>query len=74
MAAGAEGPTTSKLEQILEIIYIYFKGDRAKVDSWLRTPNAMLQNQPPMEMIRQGQPEKLLELVQHAIEVEEGKR
>jgi uncharacterized protein (DUF2384 family) len=64
----------SKLEQILEIIYIYFKGDRAKVDQWLRTPNAMLENKSPMEMIRQGRPEKLLELVQHAIEVEEGSR
>jgi hypothetical protein len=33
----------------------------------------MLNNLPPIEMIRQGQPEKLLELVQHAIDVEEGK-
>jgi len=74
MAEGAGGPSASKLEQILEIIYIYFKGDRAKVDDWLRTPNAMLQNQPPIEMIRQGRPEKLLELVQHAIEVEESGR
>jgi hypothetical protein len=34
----------------------------------------MLDNQPPIEMIRQGRPEKLLELVQHAIEMEEGSR
>jgi hypothetical protein len=74
MAERASGAPESKLEQILEIIYIFFKGDRAKVDQWLRTRNAMLDNQPPIEMIRQGRPEKLLELVQHAIEMEEGSR
>jgi hypothetical protein len=74
MAERASGAHESKLEQILEIIYIFFKGDRAKVDQWLHTRNAMLDNQPPIEMIRQGRPEKLLELVQHAIEVEEGSR
>ena len=65
-----EGP--QNLEQILEIVYIHLGGDRARIDRWLKSPNAALGGVQPMDMIRQGQPEKLLEAVQSEIEVTEG--
>ena len=64
--------TPPTLEQILEIVYIHLGGDRPTIDRWLKSPNANLGGIQPIEMIRQGHPEKLLQAVQSEIEAKEG--
>lgn len=60
--------TGDRLEAILEMLYIYFRGDRDKVTAWLRTPNPGLDNQPPMQALEQGEPEKLMEVIREMID------
>lgn len=66
--AVSQGGKPADLETILEIVYIYFGGDKDKVQSWLRTTNAMLDNRAPMDFIRDGQPERILELIRDMVE------
>ncbi|MBI4083535.1 MAG: DUF2384 domain-containing protein [Candidatus Lambdaproteobacteria bacterium] len=67
MASPPPGPGKASLEQVLEIVFLFFRGDRPKVDAWLRTPHAGLQGRQPMDVIRAGQPELLLEVIKNEI-------
>ena len=51
------------LEKILEVVYLYHGGDRAKVDTWLREPHAQLGGETPLEMIRTNRMELLVDLL-----------
>ena len=42
------------LEKILEVVYLYHRGDREKVNRWLRDPHPQLGGETPLEMIRTG--------------------
>jgi len=53
----------SNLEKILEVVYLYHHGDRAKVDKWLREPNSQLGGQAPMDLIRAQRYEVLVDLL-----------
>jgi hypothetical protein len=53
----------SNLEKILEVVYLYHAGDRAKVDAWLREPHAQLGGETPLEMIRTNRMELLVDLL-----------
>ncbi|HKI98571.1 MAG TPA: MbcA/ParS/Xre antitoxin family protein [bacterium] len=53
----------SNLEKILEVVYMYHHGDRAKVDEWLREPNTQLGGETPIEMIRTNRLETLVDLL-----------
>jgi hypothetical protein len=50
----------------------YFKGNRTKVDLWMRLKSPLLGDQKPIDMIAQGREEKLLGFIE--IEIEENKR
>jgi uncharacterized protein (DUF2384 family) len=67
MATAPPGPGKASLEQVLEIVFLFFRGDRPKVDTWLRTPHSGLQGRQPMDVIRSGQPELLLEVIKNEI-------
>ena len=53
----------SNLEKILEVVYLYHHGDRAKVETWLREPNSQLGGQSPMDLIRAQRYEVLVDLL-----------
>lgn len=62
------GGGQASLEEVLELVYMYFGGDRQKIDRWLRDPHPQLGGVSPMDKIREGQPELLLELIRDAVE------
>lgn len=61
--ADAPGNEPSSLEKILEVVYLYHRGDRAKVDQWLREPNAQLGGETPLELIRTNRLDMLVDLL-----------
>jgi Antitoxin Xre/MbcA/ParS C-terminal toxin-binding domain len=62
--AGAPGEgNPSNLEKLLEVVYLYHHGDRAKVDAWLREPNSQLGGQAPIELIREQRFDLLVDLL-----------
>ena len=63
MADTPGGDDRSNLEKILEVVYLFHKGDRAKVDQWLRAPNSQLGGETPIEMIRTNRLELLVDLL-----------
>ena len=71
MGGGTQGENPNQLEQILEIVYIHLGGDRDKVNAWLRTAHPTLGGLQPMELIRQGQAERILEAVQKEVDAKE---
>ena len=54
---------TETLEAVLEAVYLYFKGDREKVDQWLQQPNPQLGGDTPMSMIRANRLDTLVDLI-----------
>lgn len=62
MADSPEGDR-SNLEKILEVVYLYHGGDRAKVDQWLREPNQDIGGETPIELIRTNRMELLVDLL-----------
>jgi hypothetical protein len=58
-AAGDPG----NLEKVLEVVYLYHGGNRAKVDAWLREPHAQLGGETPIEMIRTNRLDLLVDLL-----------
>lgn len=52
----------------LELVAGHFKGDLSKTALWFRTPNPLLGNLSPRDMIRYGRFKKLLKFIQNAIE------
>lgn len=61
------GDKGKDLEMILEAVYLYFKGDRAKVDEWLREPNSELGGESPMDLIRSQRLHIMVDLVRTMI-------
>lgn len=53
----------SNLEKILEVVYLYHGGDRAKVDQWLREPHPQIGGETPLELIRTNRMEMLVDLL-----------
>ena len=72
MAGGPQEENPNQLEQVLEIVYLHLEGDKERVNRWLRSPHPGLAGQQPMDMIRVGQIEKVLEAVQYEIDQREG--
>ena len=58
---------TSNLEKILEVVYLYHGGDRAKVDTWLRAPNSQLGGEAPLELIRTNRLDILVDLLRSMV-------
>jgi Antitoxin Xre/MbcA/ParS C-terminal toxin-binding domain len=69
---GNDGRTN--LEKVLEVVYLYHRGDRDKVDHWLREPNAQLGGETPMELIRTNRLEMLVDLLRMMVADMEVKR
>jgi len=63
MADTPDAGDRSSLEKILEVVYLYHGGDRAKVDAWLRAPHAQLGGESPIEMIRTNRLDLLVDLL-----------
>ena len=63
MADPTGSPDQSNLEKILEVVYLYHGGDRAKVDNWLQSPNPGLGGEAPIEMIRTNRMDVLVDLL-----------
>ena len=61
------GGPKDNLEIVLEAVYLYFKGDRAKVDNWLREPNPQIGGEMPIELIRTDRMEVMVDLVRTMI-------
>ena len=59
----ADGKPVS-LEAILEVVYIYCNGDREQVNRWLRTPLADLNQAEPLTLIKRGQTDRLVPVIQ----------
>jgi len=55
----------SNLEKIVAMLMVFFK-DESKASVWLTTENVLLGDQVPMEMIKIGRSEKLLQFVINA--------
>ena len=51
------------LEMVLEAVYLYFKGDRSKVDDWLREPNAKIGGEIPIALIRENRMDVIADLI-----------
>jgi Antitoxin Xre/MbcA/ParS C-terminal toxin-binding domain len=64
----------SPLEKVLEVVYLYHRGDRAKVDQWLREPNAQLRGETPLDMIRSNRLEVLVDLLRTMVAELDAKR
>ena len=55
------------LEMVLEAVYLYYKGDRSKVDDWLREPNAKIGGEIPIELIRENRMDVIADLIRAMI-------
>ncbi len=63
MGADPSNPEPLDLERILEVVYIYFNGDRTLVDRWLKSPHPDLDDDAPLVIIKGGQPDRLLRVI-----------
>lgn len=54
--------------EIRKTIHKNMGWDRIKVDLWMSTPNPLLGNSVPLEMIRKGRGRKLIRFVETSIE------
>ena len=52
---------------VLEAVYLYYKGDRSKVDDWLREPNAKIGGEIPIELIRENRMDVIADLIRAMI-------
>jgi len=55
------------LAMVLEAVYLYFKGDRAKVDQWLREPNTRIGGEVPIDLIREKRMDVITDLIREMI-------
>ena len=55
------------LEMVLEAVYLYFKGDRSKVEDWLREPNAKIGGEVPIDLIRENRMDVIADLIRTMI-------
>lgn len=51
------------LEKLLEVVYLFHGGDRAKVDQWLRASHPNLGGEAPLELIRTNRMDVLVDLL-----------
>jgi antitoxin Xre/MbcA/ParS-like protein len=56
-----------EIATLLNLVAQFFEGDQEKTLLWFKTPNPMLGNISPRDMIRFGRYKKLLKFVQNAI-------
>lgn len=59
-----QGGGNPDLETILEVVYLYYGGDRDKVKAWLRTPHPELGNADPMTYLQRGQYHEVMAVAQ----------
>lgn len=67
MANDPSGDPQVDLKMVLEAVYLYFKGDRAKVDDWLRQPNVGIGGEIPMDLIRENRMDVITDLIRTMI-------
>ena len=53
---------------VREMIHRHMGWERVKVDLWMTTPNPLLGNVAPLDMIRKGRGRKLIQFVETSIE------
>ena len=63
MGEGQDPNEPVSLEAILEVVYIYFNGDRTQVNGWLKTPHGELGGLAPLSLIQRGKPDKLVNVI-----------
>lgn len=57
----------AKCQQAYDLVYDYFKGDKAKTAMWFEVPNPALGGISGKQMIRNGRVDKLLKFIESAI-------
>ena len=67
-SGGPGGGGNSDLEAILEVVYLYYGGDRDKVKTWLRTPHPELGDNQPIMYLESGRYEEVLAVAQNMLE------
>ena len=58
---------TETQEKISALLMEFFNNDTTKVGAWMNTPNPLLGNMIPYELIAMGREEKLLRFIENAI-------
>ncbi len=53
----------SELEDLLELVFMFHRGDRDKVDDWLRASHASLGGKTPMDVIRSGNYRDIVDII-----------
>ena len=57
-----------KIAYCHQLVFNHFKGDRSKVQKWFNTRNPLLGRSMPANMIKNGRVDKLLGMIQNALE------
>jgi uncharacterized protein (DUF2384 family) len=63
---------SSELEKVLEAVYLFYRGDRERIDRWLRAPHPQLGGETPMDMIRTKRLDMLVDLLKIMVNEMEG--
>lgn len=64
---GGDPSRSENLEKLLEAVYLYHRGDRDKIDAWLREPNPQIGGETPIDLIRSDRLDLLVDLVRTMI-------
>ncbi len=64
---GSDPEWSQNLEKLLEAVYLYHRGDRDKIDHWLRTPNPGIGGEAPIDLIRSDRLHLLVDLVRSMV-------
>jgi len=60
----------STINKIVKLLEEYFKDEPGKVGLWLATPNPLLGDAKPINMIWQGREKKLLKFIENQLDGE----
>lgn len=63
---GLDAESVPYVRKIQELLMGFFN-DQRKVDMWMNSPNPMLGNIVPRDMVRLGRAKKLLQTIEHAL-------
>lgn len=53
--------------QAIDVLTEYFEGDTTKTAEWLTTPNALLADQTPIQLVKQGDIDRLKSFISNAL-------
>lgn len=59
---------TEQIQELYLLLHNHFNGDDSKVNLWLTTPNPLLGDIIPMDMIWNGRVDKLLKVVHNMLD------